>query len=38
MKETLALLGAVGILAYGFFQALVFVLQPLFNALSGKLH
>jgi hypothetical protein len=37
-KEILALLGAVGILAYLFFQALVMVLQPLFNALSGKLH
>jgi hypothetical protein len=38
MKEILALLGAVGILAYLLFQALVMVLQPLFNALSGKLH
>ena len=38
MKEILALLGAVGILAYVFFQALVMVLQPLLNALSGKLH
>jgi len=38
MKEILALLGAVAILAYVFVQALVSVLQPLFNALSGKLH
>jgi hypothetical protein len=38
MKATLALLGAVGVLAYAFFQVLATVLQPLFNALSGKLH
>ena len=38
MKEILALLGAVAILAYMLFQALVTVLQPLFTALSGKLH
>ena len=38
MKEILALLGAVAILAYVFVQVLVSVLQPLFNALSGKLH
>jgi hypothetical protein len=38
MKEILALLGGIGILAYLLFQVLVMVLQPLFNAFSGKLH
>ncbi len=38
MKATLALLGTVAILAYVLFQTLVLVLQPLLNALSGKLH
>jgi hypothetical protein len=38
MKATLALLGAVGVLAYAFIQVLVIVLHPLFNALAGKLH
>ncbi len=38
MKAILALLGAVGILAYAGYQILFSVLQPLFHALSGHLH
>ena len=38
MKEMLALLGAVLVLAYVIIQALLAVLQPLFTALAGKLH
>jgi hypothetical protein len=38
MKEMLALFGAVLVLAYVIIQALLAVLQPLFTALSGKLH
>lgn len=38
MKEFLAALGAVLVLAYVIIQALLALLQPLFNALSGKLH
>ena len=38
MKEILALLGGVAVLAYVFIQMLITVLQPLFNTLSGKLH
>ena len=38
MKELLAALGAVLVLAYVIIQALLAVLQPLFNALAGKLH
>ena len=38
MKATLALLGTVAVLAYVLFQTFVTILQPLFNALSGKLH
>jgi hypothetical protein len=38
MKEFVAALGAVLVLAYVIIQALLAVLQPLFNALAGKLH
>ena len=38
MKAILALFGAALVLAYLLIQALLMVLQPLFNALSGKLH
>jgi len=38
MRATLVLLGAVGVLAYAFIQVLVTMLQPLFNALSERLH
>ncbi len=38
MKEALAIIGAVLVLAYVFIQALLAVLQPLFVALAGKLH
>lgn len=38
MKEFIALIGAVLVLAYVIIQALLAVLQPLFVALSGKLH
>jgi hypothetical protein len=38
MKEFLALIGAVLVLAYLIIQALLAVLQPLFTALSGRLH
>ena len=38
MKELLAALGAVLVLAYVIIQALLAVLQPLFNALAGVLH
>ncbi|CAG0953718.1 hypothetical protein ANRL3_00413 [Anaerolineae bacterium] len=38
MKEILALFGAVLVLAYVAIQVLLAVLQPLFAALSGKLH
>ena len=38
MKEALLALGAVAALAFLLFQALLSALQPLFAALSGKLH
>ena len=38
MKEALAIVGAVLVLAYVLVQALLAVLQPLFVALAGKLH
>jgi Flp pilus assembly pilin Flp len=38
MKELLAALGAVLVIAYVIIQALLAVLQPLFNAFAGKLH
>ncbi len=38
MKEVLAIVGAVLVLAYVLAQALLIVLQPLFVALAGKLH
>jgi hypothetical protein len=38
MKEALAIIGAVLVLAYVIIQALLAVLQPLFVALAGKLH
>jgi hypothetical protein len=38
MKAAFAITGAVFAIAYVLFQALCTLLQPLFNALSGKLH
>lgn len=38
MKETLLLLVAVAVLAYALLQALLTALQPLFVALSSRLH
>ena len=38
MKDILLVLGALATLAFLLFQALLNVLQPLFTALSGKLH
>ncbi len=38
MKQALALIGAVLVLAYVLAQALLALLQPLFLALAGKLH
>ncbi len=38
MKETLALIGALGALAYLLYQTFTIALQPIFSALSGKLH
>ena len=38
MKEALAIVGAVLVLAYVLAQALLAVLQPLVLALAGKLH
>lgn len=38
MKEALAIIAAVLVLAYVIIQALLAVLQPLFVALAGKLH
>ncbi len=38
MKEAVAIIGAVFAIAYVVLQALVALLQPLFSALSGKLH
>lgn len=38
MKEALAVLVALGALAYLLFQALLAWLQPLFAALSGHVH
>ena len=38
MREALAIIGAVFTIAYVVFQALFALLQPLFSALSGKLH
>ena len=38
MKEALAIIGAVLVLAYLLIQALLALLQPLFLALAGKLH
>ena len=37
MKEILAVLGALGVLAYLGYQVLLTILQPLFNALSSHL-
>ena len=38
MKEILVLLSGAGLAAYLLYQVLATVLQPLFNALAGKLH
>lgn len=38
MKEALAIVGAVLVVAYVLIQVLLTVLQPLFVALAGKLH
>ena len=38
MKEALAIIGAVLVLAYLLIQALLALLQPLFLALAGKLY
>ncbi len=38
MKQALALIGGVLVLAYLLIQALLALLQPLFLALAGKLH
>lgn len=38
MNEAVAISGAVFAIAYLVFQALFALLQPLFNALAGKLH
>ncbi len=38
MKETLAVIGALAALAYLLYRAFTIALQPIFNALSGKLH
>lgn len=38
MKEALAIIAAVLVLAYVIIQALLAVLQPLLVALAGKLH
>ncbi|CAG0947637.1 hypothetical protein ANRL1_04367 [Anaerolineae bacterium] len=38
MKQALAIIGAVLVLAYLLIQALLAVLQPLIVALAGKLH
>jgi hypothetical protein len=38
MKQTLALIGGVFVFGYLIAQALIALLQPLFNALSGKLY
>jgi len=38
MKQALALIGGVLVLAYLIIQALLALLQPLFLALAGKLH
>ncbi len=38
MKHVLIVLGALAVMAYLLFQAILTALQPLFNALSGQVH
>lgn len=38
MKDVLVVLGALALLAYLLFQAILTALQPLLNALSGHAH